>query len=191
METKAQLNDARIAPRKARMIRGVVVGLPVNEALTQLAFHTTKASGIMYKILKSAIANAENNNELSADNLKVKDVIVNEGIKFKRFQPVSRGMAHPFVKRNSKISITLEEIEPVKRQKTTKKADIKTLTLEEKIAQDSKQQSKEAKPSKDTGKTDGISPKQTDKSKEEQASQKIKMQQQGGDKKKTHRRKSI
>ncbi|MFR6033075.1 MAG: large ribosomal subunit protein uL22 [Bacilli bacterium] len=61
------------------------------------------------KTLASAIANAENNNGLSAANLKIKSAIVNQGVAFRRFRPVARGSAHPIRKRTSHISIVLSD----------------------------------------------------------------------------------
>jgi large subunit ribosomal protein L22 len=186
MQVKAQLSNARIAPRKARLVRGMVVGQNVSDALAQLSFSQSKAAGLVHKLLKSAVANAENNNEMSKDNMRVKEVVVGDGIKFKRFQPVSRGMAHPYVKRNSNITVILEEIVPTAKKTKKEKADIKTLSLEELAATEDHETTEETKKKEKAtagGKVVGGA--------KEEASQKMKMKQQGGEKKKTYRRKSI
>lgn len=188
MQIKAHLNNARIAPRKARLTRGIIIGLSASDALVQLSFSQSKASLITHKLLKSAIANAENNNEIPKDNLRIKELLVNEGIKFKRHQPVSRGMAHPFVKRNSNITVILEEIVQTTKKVKKKKADIKTLSLEEITVQDS--ESIESIDKKEKIKTVANSGGVVDDVKKE-ASRKIKMNQQGGDKEKGFRRKSL
>lgn len=188
MQVKAHLNNARIAPRKARLVRGLIIGLPVTDALAQLSFSQSKAAGITHKLLKSAIANAEHNNEIEKDNIRVKEILVNEGIKFKRHQPVSRGMAHPFVKRNSNITVILEEIVPTTKKIKKKPADIKTLSLEEITIQESEKV--ESVDSKKKGKVQSTTVKTTGEGRKE-ASGKMKMNQQGGNKQKSFRRKSI
>ena len=188
MQVKAHLNNARVAPRKARLTRGIIVGLSASDALAQLSFSQTKASAITHKILKSAIANAENNNEMAKDNLRVKELLVNEGIKFKRHQPVSRGMAHPYVKRNSNITVILEEIVSTTKKVKKKKADIKTLSLEEMATQENEEMEKVDAKKEIKPKTDGSEIPGDAKSR---ASGKMKTSQQGGNKEKGFRRKSI
>jgi len=187
METSAQLSNARVTPRKARQLVDVIVGLSVNEALGQLTFNDSKVAKITSKLLRSAIANAENNEEMKRDNLRIKSMDVGDGIKFKRWQPVSRGMGHSYVKRNSHLTLVLEEIKPTKKKRERAEADITTLSMEELEAVSKKQEPEkiDRKSSKKEGR-DGPGPEATG-----EASGKIKAQQQGGDKKKTHRRKSI
>jgi large subunit ribosomal protein L22 len=183
MQVKAHLKNARVTPRKARLVRDLVVGLNVTDALSQLSFGQSKISGITHKLMKSAVANAENNNEIAKDNLRVKEVLITDGIKFKRFQPVSRGMAHAFVKRNSNITVIIEEIVPTTKKIKKKKADIKTLSLEEITAQENEAVDTKDKKSAKTGTVaEGA---------KEEAHSKMKTKQQGSEKQKTHRRKTI
>ena len=89
-----------------------IQGLPAAAALDVVAFSPKKAAAMIAKTLKSAIANAENNNNLRVDKLVVQEATVGEGPTFKRFQPKARGSAGPIRKRTSHIRIILtDEIE--------------------------------------------------------------------------------
>jgi large subunit ribosomal protein L22 len=109
MEIRALTKNTRISPKKAREVARVIQGKNAVEAETLLRFIPRKAARLLGKTLKSAIANAENNNNLVAEKLLVKSAIVNEGPVMKRFRPASRGSAHPFKKRMSHIEIVLSE----------------------------------------------------------------------------------
>ena len=184
MEISAQLSNARVTPRKARQITGVIVGLPVNEAVSQLTWQDSKMARITLKLVRSAIANAENNEELEKSNLKIKSLNVGDGIKFKRWQPVSRGMGHAFVKRNSHLTVVLEEIKSTKKKKKKVKADITTLSMEELESVNKKQEPTRVDSETSAGEgRDGLE--------SDEATGKMKALQQGGDRKKTHRRKAI
>src|SRR3989338_3712700 len=92
-EVKAQLNNLRIAPRKVRAVVRLLKGKNVIDALNQLEHFVRKSAGPLKKLLNSAIANAENNFNMVRDNLYVKSIIVNEGIKLKRFRAKGFGRA--------------------------------------------------------------------------------------------------
>lgn len=109
MEVQALTKYVRISPKKARDVAREIQGLPASEALDLLSFIPRKSARLIRKTLQSAIANAENNNNLSVDNLVVLSSVVNEGPTIKRFQPVSRGSAHPIKKRTSHIKIILSD----------------------------------------------------------------------------------
>ena len=81
-----------------------IQGLPVAAALDFVAFTPKKAAALIAKTLKSAIANAENNNNLRAERWSCKEATVGEGPTFKRFQPKARGSAGPIRKRTSATS---------------------------------------------------------------------------------------
>jgi len=103
---------ARISAFKAREVTREIQGLPVSAALDLLAFTSRKAAALISKTLKSAIANAENNNNLRADTLVVREAVVGEGPTLKRSQPKARGSAGPIRKRSSHIRIVVtDEIE--------------------------------------------------------------------------------
>ena len=108
---------ARISPFKAREVTREIQGLPVSAALDLLAFTPRKAALLISKTLKSAIANAENNNNLRAESLVVREAVVGEGPTLKRSQPKARGSAGPIRKRTSHIRIIVtDEIEIVTRE---------------------------------------------------------------------------
>ena len=109
MKVSSHHKHARIAPRKVREFRGAVLGLPVAEAQAQLAWMKGKAPKVLLKVLNAAVANAVHNHELEKDKLVVADVVVGDGLKMKRYQPAAKGMAHPFVKRTSHVSISVED----------------------------------------------------------------------------------
>jgi large subunit ribosomal protein L22 len=103
---------AHISAFKAREVTREIQGLPVSAALDLLAFTPRKAAALILKTLKSAIANAENNNNLRAEALVVREAVVGEGPTIKRFQPKARGSAGPIRKRSSHIRIIVtDEIE--------------------------------------------------------------------------------
>jgi len=183
MEVTARLVNARMTPRKVRSLREIIVGLPVTEARAQLAFQNSKAAVIIGKVLGSAVANARHNHEIEESNLRVAELKVDEGMRLKRWRPVSRGTAHAFVKRASHLTVVLEELQATKRKvKKTTKADIDTFTVED-LARRERVEGALA--------DESVATKTPRPSKTAQAFQKMKMLQQGGDKKKTHRRKSI
>lgn len=104
----AQLNGLRMSPRKVRLVAGLLKKKRVTLALDQL-LHTTKRTAMpLAKLIKSAIANAENNLKLDRDHLWVKEVQVDEGIKLKRFQPKGFGRPNPIEKKTSRIRLVLE-----------------------------------------------------------------------------------
>ena len=112
MQVTSIYKYARISAFKAREVSREIQGLPVSAALDIIAFSPKKAAVMIGKTLKSAIANAENNADLRADVLVVKEATIGEGPTFKRFQPKARGSAGPIRKRTSHIRIILtDEIE--------------------------------------------------------------------------------
>ncbi len=124
MEVKAVTKFARISAFKAREVTRVIQGLPAADALERLEFYPKKAARLIYKTLHSAVANAENNNNLRRENLVVKEATIGEGPTFKRFQPKARGSAGPIRKRTSHVRIILTEAEAKaeKKPKASKKA---------------------------------------------------------------------
>ncbi len=97
----------RTAPRKARLVVDHIRGKSVAEARAILAHTPRAASRDVLKLLNSAVANAENNHELLADELKVAKVVVDEGPTLKRYQPRAMGRATRIRKRTSHMTITL------------------------------------------------------------------------------------
>jgi len=97
---------------KARRVVNLVRGLPAKEALTVLRFAPQAASDQVYKVLASAVANAENNERLDADSLLVTEAYVDEGPTLKRFRPRAQGRAYRIRKRSCHITITVESVAP-------------------------------------------------------------------------------
>ncbi len=107
---KALLRHTRSTPQKARLVADLIRGRNVNDAMNVLTFTRKKAARTFQKLLKSAVANAEeNNNVMDVDDLYVKTVRVDKGITWKRQMPRARGMATTILKRTSHISIELAE----------------------------------------------------------------------------------
>jgi large subunit ribosomal protein L22 len=97
---------------KARRVVNLVRGLPAKEALTVLRFAPQAASDQVYKVLASAVANAENNERLDADSLLVTEAYVDEGPTLKRFRPRAQGRAYRIRKRSCHITIAVESVVP-------------------------------------------------------------------------------
>jgi large subunit ribosomal protein L22 len=121
MQVQSTYRYARISAFKAREVTREIQGLPATDALSVLRFTPKKAAALISKTLKSAIANAENNNNLRVDNLVVKEAVVGEGPTIKRFVPKARGSAGPIRKRTSHIKITLTDEIEIKRREDKKK----------------------------------------------------------------------
>jgi large subunit ribosomal protein L22 len=118
MQVRSTYRFARISAFKAREVTREIQGLPASDALDLLRFVPKKAAGLVRKTLASAIANAENNNNLNVSNLVIREAVVGEGPTSKRFQPKARGSAGPIRKRTSHIRIILtDEIEIKRREK--------------------------------------------------------------------------
>ena len=109
MEVAAKLLGARVSAQKARLVADQVRGKPVEEALDTLTFSPKKAARIMKKVLESAIANAEHNDGLDVDELKVATVYVDEGPTMKRIKPRAKGRADRILKRSCHITIKVGE----------------------------------------------------------------------------------
>src|SRR5580693_10467643 len=124
MQIKSIYRYAHISAFKAREVTRAIQGLPVSAALDIVAFSPKKAAVLIAKTLKSAVANAENNNDLRVDKLVVKEATIGEGPTLKRFRPKARGSAGPILKRTSHIRIILTDEIEIK-PKATKKAQKK------------------------------------------------------------------
>jgi large subunit ribosomal protein L22 len=109
MDVRSTYKGARISARKVRDVTREIQGLPVSDALDILAFTPRKAARFVAKTVKAAVADAENNFELSVDNLVIKEATAGEGPTLKRFIPRARGSASPIHKRTSRINIVLTE----------------------------------------------------------------------------------
>ena len=109
MEAKAIAKNVRIAPRKACVVMDIIRGKSVADAFAILKFTPKVGAEIIEKVLKSAVANAENNFDMNVDNLYVSTCFVDQGPTMKRIHPRSRGQAFKILKRTSHITVAVEE----------------------------------------------------------------------------------
>ena len=120
MPVKAKLNYLRISPRKVRLVADLIRGKSVEEAQNILNFVPKKATLALLKLLKSAIANAKNNLQISdSSNLYISKITVGEGPKLKRWRARARGVAAQIQKKSSHVTLILDEI-----KKTTEGREI-------------------------------------------------------------------
>ena len=105
----AKLSYARISVQKACFVLDAIRGKDVQTALGILMYNPRYASSVIEKLLKSAIANAENNNGMSAENLYIAECYANKGPTMKRIRPRAQGRAYRIEKRMSHITIVLDE----------------------------------------------------------------------------------
>ena len=105
---KAYGKNIRISPKKLRVVAEVVRWMKADEALKFLKFAPRKGADILYKIVHSAVSNAENNDNQKLDDLFLETLVITKGIVYKRGRPVSRGRMHPILKRTSNIRLELQ-----------------------------------------------------------------------------------
>ena len=105
----AKLSNARISAEKACFVLDAIRGKDANTALAIVTYNPRYGSELIAKVLKSAIANAENNNGLNADNLYVAECYANQGPTIKRIRPRAQGRAYRILHRLSHITIVLDE----------------------------------------------------------------------------------
>lgn len=119
-QVKAELNNLRQSPRKVRLVADLIRGKRVSAAQNSLSFAVKKAALPFQKLLNSALANARNQN-IDTENLRVKEVRVDEGATMKRYRPVAFGRSHPIKKRTSNVKIVLEVADaPLKKERKKK-----------------------------------------------------------------------
>ncbi|RJQ35599.1 50S ribosomal protein L22 [Candidatus Parcubacteria bacterium] len=134
MEVKAKLKSIRISSKKMALVAGAIRGLAVPSALDKLPVINKKSAPVLEKLLKSAVANViDRYDNVKAEDLIIKSVIVNKAMDIKRWRPAAFGRAHPFRKRSSHVEISLtvkEGVKAVLRDK--KKAEVETVDLTKK-----------------------------------------------------------
>lgn len=109
MKQTAKLNYLKIAPRKVRSVADLIKGLSVNEAEAQLMAARRRAAVPLLKLLRSAVANVKNNQQLGTDKLYVESLRVDGGPMIKRYLPRARGMATPIQRKMSNVTLVLSE----------------------------------------------------------------------------------
>ncbi|MCL1930127.1 50S ribosomal protein L22 [Candidatus Saccharibacteria bacterium] len=118
---KASISDLRMAPRKVALVASLVRGRTVEDALTILSNTPRRAAEPLVKAIESARANATNNHDFKEVGLVIETISVSAGTRWKRYRPISRGRAHPYIKRNSNVYIELTgEKKPAKEKVSTK-----------------------------------------------------------------------
>lgn len=128
MQVKSIHRFAKISAFKAREVTRAIQGMPATDALDLLRFTPKKAAALVSKTLRSAIANAENNNSLNPSDLVVMEAVVGEGPTLKRFQPKARGSAGPIRKRTSHIRIVVTDEIAIERREDKPKTKKSTST---------------------------------------------------------------
>nr|AGQ18505.1 L22 ribosomal protein ['Catharanthus roseus' phytoplasma]AMY60492.1 ribosomal protein L22 ['Allium porrum' stunting phytoplasma LeSt-Br03]AVW83251.1 ribosomal protein L22 ['Manihot esculenta' dwarfism and witches'-broom phytoplasma]QBA30161.1 50S ribosomal protein L22 [Group III phytoplasma]QBA30173.1 50S ribosomal protein L22 [Group III phytoplasma] len=132
MNVKAIANQMSVAPRKTRLVADLIRGKHVREAQAILMFTPKAASPIVSKLLKSAVANAVHNFSLKEEELYVKEIFVNEGLRLTRLLPRAKGKTDKIKKRTSHITIvvsskTVEEKKTVKQQSVIQQIEEKEI----------------------------------------------------------------
>jgi large subunit ribosomal protein L22 len=144
MEAKAVINRLRISPRKLNLVAGLIRGMDVSSALTQLTFSSKRIANDVKKALQSAIANAENNHNLNVDSLYVKEAYVGKNLVMKRMHTRGRGKSAGILKPFANLTLIVrekaeEEVKPAKKVKKTeaKKPAAKKAPAKAKAAKES------------------------------------------------------
>ncbi|BBO85547.1 50S ribosomal protein L22 [Desulfosarcina ovata subsp. sediminis] len=109
MEVRATQRHVRISPQKVRMIADAIKGKPAEDAINALKFMPQKSAGIVEKIMRSAVANADQNTSIDVDELIVSNLFVDQGPSLKRFKARARGRGARILKRTSHITVVLSE----------------------------------------------------------------------------------
>ena len=102
--------QVRVSPMKARRVVDLVRGMPVDDALVALKFAPQAASDPVFKVLASAVANAQNSDNLRSEDLYVSQAFVDEGMTMRRIRPRAKGSASRILKRSSHITVVVEPL---------------------------------------------------------------------------------
>ena len=111
MEVAAKLRGANLSAQKARLVADQIRGASVEEALDLLSFSNKKGADVIKKVLESAIANAEHNEGVDVDDLRISEIYVNAGMTMKRIRPRAKGRADRILKRSCHITVTVSDTE--------------------------------------------------------------------------------
>ena len=109
IEVKAVSRYVRISPRKVHKLIGAVKGKPVEVGLNTLKFMPQKAAGVVGKVIRSALANADQNPDVDVDSLVIRNIVADQGPTLKRFRARARGRGTRILKRTSHITVILAE----------------------------------------------------------------------------------
>lgn len=109
MENFAIHKRARSSPQKIRLVADMIRGKTALKAIEILEYTNKKAAKLIKKVVKSAIANAEHNNNINISDLKIKKIFINEGPSMKRIMPRAKGRADHILKRTSHITVIVSD----------------------------------------------------------------------------------
>ena len=109
MEARAIAKHVRIAPRKIRIVADLVRGKNVSEAMAILKFTPKVGSKVVEKVIRSAAANAEHNNDMNVDALYISEIFVDQDSTMTRIHPRSRGQAFKILKKSSHVTVVVKE----------------------------------------------------------------------------------
>ena len=123
MQVTAVQKTTRQTSRKLSLVANEVRKMSLTDAIKQLSVMDRRSAQVILKVMRQAVANATHNHGAKFEDLVLKEIVINEGPRYRRFQAVSRGRAHGIIKRTSHIKIILE----VKETKTTEKPTAKKL----------------------------------------------------------------
>ncbi len=109
IEVKAVSKYVRISPRKVHKLIGAIKGQPVETGINKLKFMPQKAAGLVEKVVRSALANADQNQDIDVDSLVIRNIIADQGPTLKRFKARARGRGTRILKRTAHITVILAE----------------------------------------------------------------------------------
>ncbi len=109
MIIKVRLNRLNISPRKVRLVAKMIKGMDAIEGEKQLMFSSKRSAKALLKLLRHALDVAEKQKNLKKEELKIKNIIVNEGVKYKRYRAMSKGYVGRIIKRTSNIELELDK----------------------------------------------------------------------------------
>lgn len=121
MQSKAIIKHTKISPRKLRFLTDAIRRMKPAVALDYLGLSQKRSAKILLKAIKSAVDNGKTVSNMSPEKMEFRTLSIDEGIYLKRSRAGSRGMGRPYKRRTSHITVVLEEKEPVKKEKVTKK----------------------------------------------------------------------
>lgn len=144
MKVNAKLKNLRVSPRKVRLTTELIKGMEVSDAIDQVNANIKRANDPIIKLIKSAVASAENDFGLDASNLYISDIRVDAGITLKRWMPRAFGRATQILKRSSCVKLTLDEIVEGKNRKSKQQIE-KEKKAREKVAKTTEKEITEGK----------------------------------------------
>ena len=144
MEYKAEAKNIKMSPRKVRLVADSIRKMRIDQAIASLTVLNKRAADPLRKTLESAIANAINNFQASRGDLKIKEIMIGEGIMYKRYHFAARGRVRPYLRRTSHIRVILED-QMERTQAATQSAEKAVLAMTEPVEAKSKESKKTEK----------------------------------------------